>query len=194
MWKAIVAGTAVLAIAGTSFVFAQGRGGRPDDTQRWRPNTEDMRAFSEARLAALKAGLMLTPEQEKSWPAFEQAARELGKLRLDRMNAMRNTPPSNDPADRMRQRATAMADTGAALKKLADATDPLFKSLDESQKRRFAILGRLGGMDDQLRGHGPRWHRGEGPQWRDGDGPRHHFFGPRRTDMIEMEHPGGMRL
>ena len=42
----------------------------------------------------------------------------------------------------MRQRGTAMAETGAALKKLADATDPLYKSLDDSQKRRFAVLGR----------------------------------------------------
>jgi hypothetical protein len=191
MWKAIVAGTAVLAIAGTSFVFAQGRGGRPDDTQRWRPNTEDMRAFGEARLAALKAGLTLTPEQEKNWPAFEQAARELGKLRLDRMTAMRDAPPSNDPVERLRQRATAMSNTGAALKKLADATDPLYKSLDDNQKRRFAVLNRLTGPDgDRMRG----------PRWRDGDHPRHHYgphqFGPRRTDggMIDMGHPGGMRL
>ena len=36
-------------------------------------------------------------------------------------NTQPNAPPSNDPADRMRQRAAAMTDTGAALKKLADA-------------------------------------------------------------------------
>ena len=39
MWKGIVAGTAALAIVGTSVVFAQQRFGRPDDGQRWRPNT-----------------------------------------------------------------------------------------------------------------------------------------------------------
>jgi len=36
-------------------------------------NAEDLRAFGEARLAALKAGLTLTPEQEKNdrgrWPS-----------------------------------------------------------------------------------------------------------------------------
>ena len=48
MWKAIVAGTATLAIAGTSLVYAQQRSDR-DGAQRWRPNTEDMRAFGEAR-------------------------------------------------------------------------------------------------------------------------------------------------
>src|SRR6202040_1847687 len=100
MWKAIVAGTVALAIAGTSLVYAQQRGGRDGMMQGWQPNTEDMRAFGEARLAALKAGLTLTPEQEKNWPAFEQAARELGKLRLDRMGAARSAPPSDDPAER----------------------------------------------------------------------------------------------
>jgi zinc resistance-associated protein len=172
MWRGIVAGTAALAIVGTSVVFAQQRFGRPDDGQRWRPNTEDLRAFGEARLAGLKAGLALSAEQEKNWPAFEQAARDFGKLRLDRVTAMRNAPASNDPVERMRQRATAMSDTGAALKKLADATDPLYKSLDDNQKRRFAVLNRMTGP----RMGGPGHHfRG-----RDGDGMRH--WGPRRTD------------
>ena len=183
MWKAIVAGTAALAIAGTSLVYAQQRGGR-DGAQRWQPNTEDMRAFGEARLAGLKAGLALTAEQEKSWPAFEQAARDFGKLRMDRMAAMRNAPPSNDPVERLRQRATSMSDSGAALTKLADATDPLYKSLDDSQKRRFAVLSRLGGAGrDHMRGH-------------DGGGMRHHYWGPRRTDggPMDMEHSGEQRL
>jgi hypothetical protein len=155
MWKAIVAGTAVLAIAGTSLVYAQHRGGG-QDRQHWRPSIEDLRAFGEARLAALKAGLVLTAEQEKNWPAFEQAARDVGKLRMDRMSAMRDAPPSTDPAERLRQRATAMADTGAALQKLADATDPLYKSLDDSQKSRFGALLRMGGRDGHGRHHGRR--------------------------------------
>jgi len=187
MWKAIVAGTATLAIAGTSLVYAQQRSDR-DGTQRWRPNTEDMRAFGEARLAALKAGLTLTPDQEKNWPAFEQAARDFGKVRMERRTAMRNAPSSDDPVERLRQRATSLTDTGAALKKLADATDPLYKSLDENQKRRFAILNRLTGTDRE----GFRGRDGGG---RDGDGMRHHW-GPRRTNTgpTDMEHSGGQRL
>jgi hypothetical protein len=86
---------------------------------------------------------MLTPEQARNWPAFEQAARDLAKLRLERRMAQRSAPPSNDPVERLRRRATAMSDTGAALKKLADATEPLYKSLDENQKQRFAVLYRL---------------------------------------------------
>src|SRR5260370_34566108 len=78
MWKAIVAGTAALAIAGTSLVYAQQRGGRDGMMmERSQPNADDLRAFGEARLAALKAGLLLTPEQEKNLPAVEQAARGL---------------------------------------------------------------------------------------------------------------------
>jgi zinc resistance-associated protein len=151
MWKAILAGTSALVIAGSSLVYAQQREGR-SDARRGPPNIEDMRAFAEARLAALKAGLMLTPEQERNWPAFEQAARELAKQRLERMNAFASArrdrqPRSTDPIERMRRRADMMSETGAALKKFADFMDPLYKSLDDSQKRRFAMFNRFGVRD-----------------------------------------------
>jgi zinc resistance-associated protein len=164
MWKIILAGTAALAIASTSLVSAQ-QTARPESGQRWQPSAEDLRAFGEARLAALKAGLLLTPDQATNWPAFEQAARDLGKLRIDRRIAMRSATPSSDPVERLRRRATAMSDTGAALKKLADATEPLYKSLDENQKRRFAMLNRLTGPGrHQFRGREggdlSRWGQG----------------------------------
>ena len=193
MWKAIFAGTTALVIAGSSLVYAQQRDGRPDGMQRG-PNIEDMRAFAEARLAALKAGLTLTPEQERNWPAFEQAAREMQKLRLDRMNSFiderRNPQPrSFDPVDRLRRQGSVMADTGAALKKLADATDPLYKSLDDNQKRRFAMLSRIAGP----RMGGPGQHF-RGRDGRDGnDGPRQ--WGPRRGGGSEgFGQPGEQRL
>ena len=165
MWKAIVAGTAALAIAGTSLVYAQQRSDRDGMMQQRRQfSADDLRAFGEARLAALKAGLTLTPEQEKNWPAFEQAARDWAKVRIERRTAMRNAPATDDPVERLRQRATSLSETGAALKKLADATDPLYKSLDENQKRRFAILNRLAGLGRAgLHGRGGRV----------GDGIRH---------------------
>src|SRR5262245_27840057 len=130
MWKAIVAGTAALAIAGTSLVYAQQRSGRDGMmTQRWQPNAEDLRAFGEARLAALKAGLLLTADQEKNWPAFEQAARDYGKLRMDRFAALRSGTGSDDPVERLRQRATAMSDAGAALKKRSEEHTSELQSL-----------------------------------------------------------------
>ena len=154
MWKSVIVGTTVLAIAGASLVHAQ-QFDRRGDGHRWQPSAEDLRAFGEARLAALKAGLMLTPDQARNWPAFQQAARDLAKQRLDRRMAMRNAPPSRDPVERLQRHATALSDTGAALKKMADAMEPLYKSLDESQKRRFAMLNRLSGFrHGQIRGRG----------------------------------------
>jgi zinc resistance-associated protein len=92
MWKSMVAGTAALAIAGTSLAYAQERGGRDGMVQGRQLNADDLRAFGEARLAALKAGLMLTPEQEKNWPAFEQAATRFGQGadRADQRDAQRS--------------------------------------------------------------------------------------------------------
>ena len=154
MWKTVLAGTAVLAISASTAALAQRMNHWHDASPRSSPTAEDRQAFADARLAALKAGLSLTEAQAKNWPAFEQAVRELQKLRASRIQAQaeqRNKPQaqSADPADRLRQRGTAMAETGAALKKLSDALDPLYKSLDESQKRRFAALSRFAGQGDR---------------------------------------------
>ena len=48
----------------------------------------------DARIAALKAGLRLTSDQEKNWPAFESAVLDMAKARAERW-AMRqtNSPP-----------------------------------------------------------------------------------------------------
>jgi hypothetical protein len=183
MLKAALAGTAALAIAGSSFVYAQERGRpggfeRPQSSERSQPNLDDMRAFADARLAALHAGLGLTPDQEKSWPAFEQAAREMAKLRLDRFAAAarsrRDRAPqqqASDPADRMHRRAAVMTETGTTLKKVADAMDPLYKSLDDGQKRRFAMLERMLRPGDE--GHQGGEFRGrEGERGRDGERSR----------------------
>jgi hypothetical protein len=177
MLKAVVAATAAVTIAGSSFAYAQPQG-RQDGSRRWQPTTEDIRAFQAARLAALRAGLTLTADQEKHWPAFEQAMRELQHLRLARVTAIREArrdgrSPVTDPAERMRQRATRLSESGAVLKRLADATEPLYGSLDEAQRRRFAILTRT---------EGPRrWQR---PGRDDGDGMRR---GHRRTDATPVE-------
>jgi len=89
--------------------------------------------------------------------------------------AMRDLPPSDDFVERTRRRATAMSEIGAALKKLSDAAEPLYKSLDETQKRRFAVLNRLTDGDsghfrshDRDRSRGRSDHR-EGRLERFGD-------------------------
>ena len=46
---------------------------------------EDFAAFADARIAALKVGLKLTPTEEKNWPALETALREQAKARAARI-------------------------------------------------------------------------------------------------------------
>jgi LTXXQ motif family protein len=144
MWKFLTALTAALGIASTSFLYAEQSSfpyaeqlSGSDEGQLWQHDVEDLYEFDEAGLAVLRTGLMLTPEQARNWPAFEQAARDFGKQRIDRRMTMRSASPAPDPVERMRRRATAMSKTSAALKKLADATEPLYKSLDDNQKQRF---------------------------------------------------------
>ena len=144
MKKVLLAGVAALAIAGTTVVYAQHR---PWFQEHMRINPEDRAAFADARIAAGHAGLKLTPDQEKLWPPLEAAVRDFAKLRIDRANARMNARSDDkdaqnqdDPVARLRQRADNMTASGAELKKIADAADPLYKTLDEGQKRRLRVL------------------------------------------------------
>lgn len=67
-----------------------------DQANRRRPmiSREDAAAYLDARLAALHAGLELTPDQERMWPSFEKAYRDLAKLHIDRMLARRDQAQS----------------------------------------------------------------------------------------------------
>lgn len=161
MWKTVLAGTTALAIAGGSLAYAQQGPGGPDRGPHWRMSAEDMSAFADARIAALHAGLKLNADQEKNWPAVESAMRDLAKQRSERFAARASADRPKDPVERMGLLADVMTQRGTALKKLADAAGPLYKSLDEGQKQRFAMLARLGGR--QFGGEGGRHgHRGMG--------------------------------
>lgn len=146
MWKSILAGTTAFAIAGTSLVYAQQRD--RDNGRGWRHHgagfsQEDRAAFTDARIAALRAGLRLTPDQEKNWPAFESALRDISKMRMEHRTAMRQQQPRlDDPVERLRRQAEMLTNVGANLKRLADAQEPLYQSLDDSQKNRFKLLAR----------------------------------------------------
>ena len=175
MRRFAIAAVAVLAIAGTTAVYAQYRPWFQDRMHHMRMNPEDRAAFVDARIAAVHAGLKLNADQEKLWPPVEAAVRDFAKLRIDRANARMQARDNaggqqapDDPIARLRERADNMASSSAALKKIADAADPLYKTLDEGQKRRLAVLthhGRMGGGGEGWR---HRWmERGMG---RDGDG------------------------
>jgi hypothetical protein len=162
MKKVLLAGVAVLVLAGSSGVYAQHR---PWFHHHARMNPEDRAAFTDARIAAVKAGLKLTPDQDRLWPPVETAVRDFVKLRIDRANARmaaqkddaQQTP--DNPVARLQQRADNMAATAAALKKIADAADPLYKTLDDGQKRRLAVLTHM----EHRFGGGEGWrHHGRG--------------------------------
>ena len=176
MWKTVLAGTTAIAIVGGTLAYAQQGSGGFERVQGWRPSAEDVAAFGDARIAALHAGLKLTAEQEKHWPAVESALRELSKQRSERVAAHASADRPKDPIERLNLRAEVMGQRAAVLKKLADASGPLYKSLDDSQKHRFVMLARLGAQQSGgWRGHrgsggwqhhGPRGMMGDDPQAR----------------------------
>lgn len=194
MLKPVVAAAALIAIAGSSYVYAQqGPGGRDDSgdggprlEHRHRPSAADLAAFTDARVAALKAGLELTPDQVKNWPPFEQALRDMAQLRIAGMAARESADAQapSSPFDRLARRADDMAKRSAALKKVAEAGAPLYQSLNDDQKGRFVRLARMlrphhhmhafnerdGGSDG--RGWGPGGRRfGQETGDRDAHGP-----------------------
>jgi len=207
MLRTLLTPIAALAIC-ASGVFAAAAPAEPPAPaamaeQHW---AADRAAMLDARLAGLKAGLKLTPDQEKLWPPFDAAVRDATKQRMDQMMAMvdrvrkmrdmapqppdanragrmmdmSQPGPAVSPLDRLEAMAQHMTDRGAALKKFADAAKPLYASLDESQKRLFSMLG--GEM--LVTPHG---HPGMGMMGRNGD-----MMGAGCMSRERMMGPGGM--
>jgi zinc resistance-associated protein len=144
MLKAIFAATTALTLIGGSAVYAQQTtpaqqpGGT--STQRVRITPDEIITRTNARVTELKAELKLTPQQEKNWSLFEVAVRESAKQRAElfKMREQAHGLPQGD-------RAAASSDETANQKRLAAALDPLYKSLDEGQKAKFATLFRMDG-------------------------------------------------
>jgi zinc resistance-associated protein len=176
MWKSIVAVAAALTVASLSLAYAQQQYGREDGNidrryQHHRMSAEDIAAFTDARIAALKAGLELTPDQAKNWPAFEQALREMAELHAQRRKASEEQAksPTTTPFERLAHRADYMSKASAALKRIADTGTPLYQSLSDAQKARFEKLARIlrphyhmhaRNENDGRSGHG--WRQGLG--------------------------------
>jgi hypothetical protein len=143
-------------------VFAQSN---PPDASGWAQHwAADHQALLNAKLAGLKAGLQLTPDQEKLWGPFEAAVRDAAEMRMQHMQEMMQRtgrthmggmdhPGRMDemdmgeggrgsPLDRLDALANRLTEVGAALKKVADTGKPLYASLDDQQKRIFGFLAR----------------------------------------------------
>ncbi|HTR12584.1 MAG TPA: Spy/CpxP family protein refolding chaperone [Roseiarcus sp.] len=170
-----------------------------DRMQNW---AADHEALLNAKLGGLKAGLNLTPEQEKYWGPFENAVREAEKLHMqhmlartermrERVEGAQGGPGAQTPSpvDRLDAWAMGLAEDAAALKNIADAARPLYDGLNDQQKRIFAWLGR----ELLMMGHG---HRGMGMLgyrhmgMMEGDRNEMGLAGPQGRDHMDMMGPG----
>lgn len=112
------------------------------------PSDADFKSLTDARVAMIKAALQLTPDQEKYWPAVEDAIRARAKnrqARWERVAELRDNGPmealhEKNPIELMQRRAERLSQRGADLKKVADAWEPLYKTLSEDQKKRMAFV------------------------------------------------------
>lgn len=161
MKKILLAASILAALSSATAVEAANAVAQPF-TPAHRFSSQDLAAFADARIAALKAGLQLKPEQDKNWPAMEAALRDVAKARIARAEEWRDKGPTTfetDPIAALQRRAQSMTARAAELDKLAAAARPLYDSLDDAQKRRFgallkvAIAGRMHGMRGAMR-HG----------------------------------------
>ena len=178
----LAAATALMAGSGA---FAQTPAPNAPANQDNRPgrfDQVDYEALVDARLAAIEAGLRLTEEQRKLWPALEQAYRAHALARIDRRD--RRGPDGRDQDERpdfpqrLEQRAERVTGQALRLTALSNAIRPFWASLDERQKRLLPVLMRPSfRLTDGRGGHrGMRHHGG-------GHGGHHggHHGGPGRS-------------
>jgi hypothetical protein len=90
LFTALVASAAFLAAAAgagaqTAAAPTATQPAAPKWMQRW---VDNRAAMLDARLAGLKAGLRLTPDQEQLWGPFEAAVRDFAQMRMARMQRM----------------------------------------------------------------------------------------------------------
>jgi hypothetical protein len=112
------------------------------------PSAADLNSLTDARVAMIKAALQLTPDQEKYWPAVEDAIRARAKnrqARLERVAELRDSGPmealhERNPVELMQRRAESLSKRASDLKKVADAWEPLYKTLSQDQKKRMTFV------------------------------------------------------
>ena len=131
--------------ASTFALAAEGdqQASRAERMQRW---TADRETMLDAKLAGMKAGLRLTTDQEKLWSPFESAVKDADKSRMDAMGEMMRMRAQGErmsPVDHLEAMSDRLSRGATNVKKIADAAKPLYDALDESQKHKFAMLGRM---------------------------------------------------
>ena len=119
--------------------------------QKQKFSAADRAAFLDARLAALHAGLKLSPEQERLWPGVESALRTAARSAMESYQKFKNAPARGNLVDQFRQRGENAVVRGQNLQAIADSAAPLYAALTEEQRRRLLLLIR--GLTQQLFRH-----------------------------------------
>ena len=149
--KIVVVGATALFLTASPIAHAQ----TPSPATPERLNAADRNTLTDMRIDLVKAALHLTPDQEKLWPPVESAIRaraEDRKARVakiqetvgkrvdeNRVEALRN----RDPIAFLQRRSEALAQRSADLDKLAEAWQPLYKTLSPEQRQRMGAIAIL---------------------------------------------------
>jgi LTXXQ motif family protein len=148
MMKIAMFGTTALFVAVSPISYAQ----TPAATTPERLNAAERNTLTDMRIDLTKAALQLTPEQEKLWPAVESAIRAGTEDRKARSAKVQETVGkraeqnaaevmrNRDPIAFLQRRSEALAQRSADLDKLAEAWQPLYKTLSPEQRQRMAAL------------------------------------------------------
>ena len=134
----LMSAAVLTAVAPTSPAIAR------DRTDRVELTANQMADRSDARIAKMKVDLNLTADQDKNWAGFATAMQDMNRKQADRRIAMRDARAqqqgSVDLLDELRRSADSQIEYASERKKLADAAQPLYASLNEQQKNRFADM------------------------------------------------------
>jgi zinc resistance-associated protein len=148
MRKLVLASVAIAGLAGSTFApgaFAASADNALPSAAEIQHIQERQSVLLDAHLAGMKAGLKLNGEQAKTWPAFESAIRDAAKARSDRWTQARERMAQGErpsPIERMTIMADHIEKSAADLRKVIEASTPLYASLDDAQKRDFGPLMR----------------------------------------------------
>jgi len=148
MLKFAAAAATALFVTASPVVYAQ----TPSAVPLERLSTADLSKLTDLRIDLVKAALQLTPDQTKFWPPIENAIRARAEDRQARVAKIRETMgkradessaeiiADRDPVAFMQRRSEALAQRSADLNKLAEAWEPLYKTLSPEQKKRMGAL------------------------------------------------------
>ena len=151
MLKIVAAGATALFVTASPIAHAQ----TPSAGTPERLNLADRNTLTDMRIDLVKAALQLTPDQQKYWPAIESAIRARAEDRKARLAKIAETVGkradessvevirNRDPIAFLQRRAEALAQRSADLDKLAEAWQPLYKTLSPEQRQRMTALAIL---------------------------------------------------